>query len=362
VSLRSNRKPELGEVRFGCMPLVYRDPDKLLGWAVLAEKCGFDSIGMIDHLFHPSGLFSDPAFDVWISLAAIGTRTTKIDLMPVVTDPVRRHPATTAHTIATLDQFTKGRALLQIGCGEAFNIKPLNVSWEKPVSMLEEAVEVIRRLLEASEREPATFEGNYFSIRNVYLGLDLFRKPRPPIYVGGWGQRTRALAGALADGWTPWGESPESCAKAAEDVRKAARLANRTEREFIFANELPTAISNDSEASWKALAPSCRRMLAIRGDLLHRLGFEIADVEKLRMNECMFQSTDKNSLTKIMDQIPMEAVRKVAIGGTPDEAIGQIESFRRAGVNEFMLAPVTSEFAKTVKMYQEHIIPSFKSD
>jgi alkanesulfonate monooxygenase SsuD/methylene tetrahydromethanopterin reductase-like flavin-dependent oxidoreductase (luciferase family) len=264
--------------------------------------------------------------------------------------------------LATLDQFTKGRALLQIGSGEAFNINPLNVSWKKPVSMLGEAVEVIRRLLDASEREPATFEGKHFTIRNVHLGLDLFRKPRPPIYLGGWGPRTRALAGALGDGWTPWGESPESYAKAAEDVRKAATLANRSDKEFIFANELPTAISNDSEASWKALAPSCKRMLAIRGDLLHRLGFDITDVEKLRMNKCMFHSTDRKSLTKIMDQIPMEAIRKVAIGGTPDEAIEQIERFRHAGVNELMLAPVGSEFTKTMKMYQEHIIPSFKTN
>jgi alkanesulfonate monooxygenase SsuD/methylene tetrahydromethanopterin reductase-like flavin-dependent oxidoreductase (luciferase family) len=344
------------------MPLVYGDPDKLVEWALLAEKCGFDSIGMIDHLFHPSGLFSDPAFDVWITLTAIGARTKKVDLMPVVTDPVRRHPATTAHMLATLDQFTKGRALLQIGSGEAFNIKPLGISWEKPVSKLREAVEVIRRLLEASERQPATFEGKYFSIRNVHLGLDLFRKPRPPIYVGGWGPRTRALAGALGDGWTPWGESPESYAGAAEDVRKAATLAKRSEREFIFANELPTAISNNSEASWKALAPSCRRMLAIRGDLLHRLGFEIADVEKLRMNECMFHTTDRELLTRVMNQIPMEAIRSVAIGGTPDEAIEQIERFKRAGVNELMLAPIGSEFDTTVKMYQQHIIPYFKSN
>ena len=131
-------------MRFGCLPLAYGDPHRTIGWAMLAEECGFDVVGMIDHIFHPSGLFSKPAFDVWVALTAMGSKTKKVNLMTLVTDPVRRHPATTAHAVATLDQFTGGRALLGIGSGEAFNITPLGVPWQTPVSLLKETLEMIR--------------------------------------------------------------------------------------------------------------------------------------------------------------------------------------------------------------------------
>jgi phthiodiolone/phenolphthiodiolone dimycocerosates ketoreductase len=348
--------------RFCCMPLAHGDPDTTVRWAVLAEKCGFEAIALVDHLFHPleGGFFAKPAMDVWISLASIGAMTKRVDLIPVVTDPIRRHPATTAHAAATLDQYTKGRALLGLGCGERFNLSPLGMSSRKPVSILEEAIKVIRELLESTKDRPANFQGTFFKIRNAYLGIELCRKPRLPIYVAGWLPRTRMLAGSTGDGWIPWAESPETFRQGLEDVKRGASFAGKKADDLILANELPTAICADSEEAWRVLAPACKRILAIRGDLLHRLGLEFSGLEKIRMNVSMLDERDGMEIAGLANLIPTDIVRKIAIGGTPEEAIEQLEEFRRAGVNEFILAPVISEFESTVKMYAKHIIPYFR--
>jgi alkanesulfonate monooxygenase SsuD/methylene tetrahydromethanopterin reductase-like flavin-dependent oxidoreductase (luciferase family) len=78
------------------------------------------------------------------------------------------------------------------------------------------------------------------------------------------------------------------------------------------------------------------------------------------MNESTFGRNEAEKLSRVMNAIPMEAVRRVAIGGTPDEAIEQIERYIRAGVIEFALAPVPTHFEETMSMYKKHIIPYFR--
>ena len=82
---------------------------------------------MPDHLFHPKSdvFLSKAAWDVHALLGAIAATTRRIRMMPAVTDTVRRHPATTADFIATLDRISHGRAVLGIGAGELFNFEPL---------------------------------------------------------------------------------------------------------------------------------------------------------------------------------------------------------------------------------------------
>src|SRR4029450_3143063 len=87
-----------------------------------------------------------------------------------VTDPVRPHPAVLAQSFLTLDHATGGRAVLGIGAGEAENVVPLGLRYERTASRLIEAVEVIRLLW--STTEPVDFAGDHFALRNAILGLE----------------------------------------------------------------------------------------------------------------------------------------------------------------------------------------------
>jgi hypothetical protein len=64
----------------------------------------------------------------------------------------------------------------------------------------------------------------------------------------------------------------------------------------------------------------------------------VREVEKFRMEKCMFQKGEIESFAKVMNSIPFEAVKKVGIGVSPDEAIEQIDQFRRTAAEEVMSA------------------------
>ena len=94
-------------------------------------------------------------FDPLPLIAGVGQATERIRLGTGVTDAVRRHPALLAQAFLTLDHATGGRAVLGIGVGEAENIVPFGLPYERTASRLIEALEVIRLLW--STTEPVDF-------------------------------------------------------------------------------------------------------------------------------------------------------------------------------------------------------------
>jgi 5,10-methylenetetrahydromethanopterin reductase len=76
-----------------------------------AEASGFDGIVTVDS----QNLSGDP----YIALALAAHATSTLKLGTGVTNPVTRHPATTASAIASVQVESKGRALLGIGRGDS---------------------------------------------------------------------------------------------------------------------------------------------------------------------------------------------------------------------------------------------------
>src|SRR3954452_16730059 len=96
-------------------------PTELLGFGVLAEECGFDSVFVSDHFQpwrHDGG--HAPAALPW--LGALGARTERVVIgTSVLTPTFRYHPAVIAQAFATLGCLYPGRVILGIGSGESLN-------------------------------------------------------------------------------------------------------------------------------------------------------------------------------------------------------------------------------------------------
>jgi len=125
---------------------------------MLADKLGYDSVWSMDHTNVPQWP-NAIVNDAWILLAAASQVTRNVMLGTCVTDAVRRHPSTVALQTITLDRISKGRAILGIGAGEAQNINDFGIQWDKPVSRLEEQLQVIRLLFESSPSNRVSFVG-----------------------------------------------------------------------------------------------------------------------------------------------------------------------------------------------------------
>jgi len=185
----------------------------------MAEKHGFDSVWIPDHLIEDGALV-----DPWSVMAVIGTQTEHVFLCTGVTDTQRCHPAKTAQSVATVDELSHGRAGLGIGAGEAMNIVPFGISWDKDsrdrAQRLREAIEVIKLLWGSSKENMVNYEGRFFRLKRAWLDQHPTQKPHPPVYVGALSStRLLELTGEIGEGWFSWLVTPETFRKRQEKIR-----------------------------------------------------------------------------------------------------------------------------------------------
>jgi alkanesulfonate monooxygenase SsuD/methylene tetrahydromethanopterin reductase-like flavin-dependent oxidoreductase (luciferase family) len=79
------------------------------------------------------------------------------------------------------------------------------------ISRLGEAVEVLTALM---TQEKATFDGRYYRLRDAAYRPLPVQRPRPPLWIGGGGERRlMPLAAAKADVWHGFGSVSELARK-----------------------------------------------------------------------------------------------------------------------------------------------------
>jgi len=159
-----------------------------------ADECGFDSVGVMDHLFQIKmvGPPEREMLEAYTALGFLAANTSRTKLLAMVTGVVYRHPGMLAKAVTTLDVLSGGRAWL--GIGAAWNeeeSRGLGIPFPplaERMGMLGDQLEVIRAMFGPGR---ATYEGRFAHVRgaiNVPKGL----QPHIPIIVGGNGARVTA--------------------------------------------------------------------------------------------------------------------------------------------------------------------------
>ena len=106
------------QVRFGYTLMTEQSgPRELVGYAVDAERVGFDFEVSSDH-YSPWLTSQGHAPYAWTVLGAVAQATQQIELATYVTCPIQRyHPAVVAQKAATLQLLSGGRFILGLGSG-----------------------------------------------------------------------------------------------------------------------------------------------------------------------------------------------------------------------------------------------------
>jgi len=164
--------------------------ETMVGCAKEAEQAGFDAIFLYDH-FHTVPLARlETVFECWTSMAALARETSTIKLGQMVTCNSYRPPSLLAKMASSVDVMSRGRLILGIGAGW-YDHEYLAYGYEYPetperLRMLREALQVIRAMW---TQERAEFEGNYYQLRGAINEPKPVQKPRPPIWIGGAGEK-----------------------------------------------------------------------------------------------------------------------------------------------------------------------------
>lgn len=166
------------------------------GWGDRArqiEAMGFSTLFVPDH-------FSASLWDPTTMLGGVAAVTRTLRIGTLVYGVDYRHPVIYARQAATLQAMSGGRHEFGIGAGwMAEDYEWAGMRYDKPsvrIERLEEALTIIESMW---TKKTTTFTGKHYRIKDAPLKIELPGGVRPPILIGGGGEKLLAVAGRHAD-------------------------------------------------------------------------------------------------------------------------------------------------------------------
>ena len=288
-----------------------------LTWPTLAEHArraeavGYDSLWLSDHLFLDIAKYGgtdEPqgAFEPIATLAALAQVTTRARLGTLVLCEALRPPAVAAKALATLDRITGGR--LDVGLGAGWyepEYTAIGMAMPSPgvrIARLREATQIITALLGGDEVD---YEGEYFQIAGARVDPPATQQPRPPVLLGGKGDRLLATVAECADGWnTCWAWIHDAYRERAEMLDRACE-----------------AVGRDPSSVWRSLG------------LYALVGEDAADLA------ARFRRLQSLTPPGVLDHVSLDEWRVGRLVGTVDEVREQAAGWEALGVETLILGP-----------------------
>ena len=204
------------------------DPQQVLEFGPLAEKLGYDSVWVMDHLFNTGyireRLEDKPYYHPMSTLSYLAATTSKVALGTSVLVLPYHNPVELAKYAATLDQISGGRVILGVGVGALTQeFEALGISMRQRGSLTDESMDIMKELwsnhLPRYQSKRWDFSELYFSPKPV--------QPMIPLWVGGSSPGAIKRTALRADGWHPTGLSPEGYALGKQEIAELAAAAGR---------------------------------------------------------------------------------------------------------------------------------------
>lgn len=233
---------------------LYADWENFLKIALEAERLGYDSIWISDHLISPKD--RSYGLEAWTILSALANATKKIRLGTYVLCNQFRHPSLLAKMVSTIDHVSKGRINLGIGAGW---YKTEHVSygfdWDKlsiRINRLKESIQLMKKMW---IEDNVTFKGQYYKTINANLEPKPLQKPHPPIWIGGKSQGIKQLVAEEANGWIPVLPSTNEVSKDLQEIKKEMEKIGRDidKLDIAYGGAAYTLVTNDNNLAKREL-------------------------------------------------------------------------------------------------------------
>ncbi|MGY4708330.1 LLM class flavin-dependent oxidoreductase [Mycolicibacterium sp. CBM1] len=181
------------------MGLSYAD---VLHRARRCEELGIGSLWLYDHMYGP-GLPEVDSLEAWTLATALLSRTERLRVGHLVLCNQFRHPAILAKMATTLDQVSGGRLQLGVGSGSIEDEhRRLGLEWGSVAERSGRLGEALEILTQAFAQGRIDFRGEHYTVEDMPLRPAAVQRPRPPIVVGGAGEKwTLPLVARYADVW-----------------------------------------------------------------------------------------------------------------------------------------------------------------
>lgn len=222
---------------------------EILHRARRCEELGIGSLWLYDHMYGP-GVPDIDSLEGWTLATALLSQTERLRVGHLVLCNQFRHPAVLAKMATTLDQISGGRLELGVGSGSIEDEhRRMGLAWGSFVDRSERLRETLEILVQAFADERIDFSGTHYAVRDMPIKPGPVQRPRPPIIVGGSGEKyTLPLVARYADVWNvptyALGEMEHKLAV----LRSLCERIGRDPAEIVMSVEAVLALAPDEAA------------------------------------------------------------------------------------------------------------------
>ena len=157
-----------------------------------AERYGLDAMWLAEIHFAPERTHLSAPLPI---AAAIAARTSRMKIGIAVQVLPLCHPLRLAEEAATVDQLSQGRLIFGVGrSGFPRTYQAYGIPYEESRERFAETLEILKR---AWTEDSFSYEGRFYSFRNVHLVPKPYQKPFPELRVAVNSPDTFAAVGAL---------------------------------------------------------------------------------------------------------------------------------------------------------------------
>ncbi|HEX3539263.1 MAG TPA: LLM class F420-dependent oxidoreductase [Acidimicrobiales bacterium] len=214
----------------------------LAATAAAAEESGVAEITFMDHWFQMDRVApaEDPMMEGYTSLGYMAGLTRTMTLSLLVTGVTYRYPGLLAKTVTTLDVLSGGRA--QLGIGAAWyerEHRALGVPFPPVAERFERLEEALQICLQMWSDNDGPYHGRHYQLEATLCSPRPISQPRPPILIGGSGERkTLRLVAKYADACNLFGSSVDDVRHKLDVLRRHCDTEGRD-----FATITPTILA-----------------------------------------------------------------------------------------------------------------------
>lgn len=287
------------------------DMEHIRKFVIKAESLGYDSLWLQECIISDFAMLEPVSL-----LNYVAGITSKLRLGVSVVLLTLRNPIQLAKSLSTLDCMSEGRLILGVGLGGGHlssHDAVFGYSAEKRVRRFVEGLQIMKLLW----TEPkASFQGSFWSFKDVSMYPKPLQKPHPPVWFGGHHENALRRAVKHGNGWMGAGSSPASAfIRESAMIRRFLEEAKRDPAEFGVSKRVYLAVDNDKGRAEQRL----REWFAIRYN-------------------------------------NAELGLRVSIWGSRDECTEKIREIIRAGAKHIVFNPVFDEM-EHIGLCAEEIMP-----
>ncbi len=293
-----------------------------------------------DQLGYTGALFATGAHDVWVLAGALLSYTERLKFL-VAIHPGLVAPTLLAKMAATLQEFSRGRLLINVVSGDAkmLGAYGMTMPHDERYDMADEYLQIWHRLFAG---ETVDFKGRHFQTEGAKLALPVGQGIEPPpLWFGGSSDKAIEVAAKHVETYLSWGETPNQIG-AKVDLVKAR--AEQLGRELEYGIRLYVIVRDTDEEAWAAAADLYGRMDERAIAANQRFVGKTDSVGQQRMTA--MHGGQKPENLRDLEIAPnlwagIGLVRPgpgTAIVGSPDTVIRTLEAYKKAGVNTFNLS------------------------